>query len=87
MDINEAQTAAREIDRKLAAMGIEPVRESEGKSLGHARFMANQIADGMSLNKTMRWLGYLQAMLVFNGVSALDEEKDRNRRLVHGATD
>jgi hypothetical protein len=80
MKLDEARQAARLIGAVLAERGTDAGRDPEGKSLEHAAFMAGEIGDGpMEEGAAMRWLGYLQAMLVFHGVSTLENERDRNR--------
>lgn len=59
-----------------------PQQQSTGISHRHLRFMADQLAEGVvgSETKTCRWLGWLQAGLVYNGLSTLEAEKERNLR-------
>lgn len=81
---SRAATAAFEIEAKIRQEYpyARPVRNKMGRGIEHALFMATelQVSDGEidSDTKACRWLGYLQAMLVYEGVSALADEKHRN---------
>ena len=57
-----------------------PERDPEGKSIAHLIFMAQTLArrELDSETKACRWLGYLQAGLVFHGLSDLETEKELN---------
>ncbi|GJD99892.1 hypothetical protein [Methylobacterium isbiliense] len=57
-----------------------PERDPQGKSVEHLIFMAQTLArrELDSETKACRWLGYLQAGLVFHGLSDLEAEKELN---------
>lgn len=59
---------------------IAPMRSDDGCTLGHLRWMAEELAAKRldSETKACRWLGWLQAGLVWQGLSTLDAEKRRN---------
>lgn len=81
MTRKQAVAAAKEIESLfLRVSEIEVQRSARGATLGHLRWMVKQMAGEMSENKTMRWLGYIQGVLVAKGDATLDEMKDVSRR-------
>jgi len=54
-----------------AAPGVEPERRPDGRGMAHAAFMVREIGAGMSANKRLRWLGYLESLLAHEGVAPL----------------
>lgn len=92
MDHEQARAAAAGLAGRvrLASPGIEPTRLADGKGLAHALYMLDRVAEAevdgkpMGENKAMRWLGYAQAMLVYEGFGALDAMKETNRAAVYG---
>lgn len=68
-------TALRE---KYFACRPEP--SASGTSAGHLSFMVEKMMAGMSQDKTMRWLGYIQGCLVYSGLATLDEMKEISKR-------
>jgi hypothetical protein len=75
--IERAAVAASEIGGRLG--NIKPQRDT-GLELHHLKWMADELAAKRvgSATKCCRWLGWLQAGMVFHGLSTLDEEKRRN---------
>ncbi len=59
---------------------VKEERDPDGKSIGHLYFMALTLCrrELDSDTKACRWLGYLQAALVFLGLPDLETEKERN---------
>lgn len=80
MNLAQVRIAATGIVGRLSF--IAPERDPTGISLSHAAWMARELVTNQELSegKAMRWYGYLQAMLVFHGVSSLEEEKERSRK-------
>ena len=80
MTLEQALLAARTLDQKhLAPICSKIERDSGGKTLAHLRWMVQEMHQEMSNNKAMRWLGYIQGILVgVYGVS-LDAMKDLSR--------
>lgn len=59
---------------------VEPIRDPEGKSLSHLRWMIVEMkTTEFSDDKFNRWLGYIQGVLVVLGITTLNKERDRNR--------
>ena len=54
--------------------GLEPDRLPGGIGPAHALFMAWEIASGMSANKSLRWLGYLQVMGAYEGLAPVPDD-------------
>ncbi len=94
MDHAQARSAAEVLAHRIrvASPDVKPARLPDGKGLAHALFMLDSVAsaqvDGrpMGEGKAMRWLGYAQAMLVYEGLGALDAMKETNRAAVYGAS-
>lgn len=59
---------------------VESRRDYHGTSIGHYRWMAEELAAKRvgSATKACRWLGYLQGGLVHAGYTTLETEKRRN---------
>lgn len=82
MTREQALAAARAIDAEYLSHVSLYARQSEnGINNPHLRWMVEQMAD-MSENKTQRWLGYLQGVLVAQGRATLADMKDINRRAI-----
>lgn len=82
MNKHGAVMAAREIMDELRKRGVVEQRDPEGKTLGHALWMAHEISDyKMDDRKTQRWLGYLQCLVIMLDVTTLDAERIRNESL------
>jgi hypothetical protein len=79
MTRDQALVAALEISQTYL-QGERAVRDPRGISMTHLRWMVEQMTWDMSENKTMRWLGYVQGVLVSRGAATLDEMKDVNKR-------
>lgn len=81
MTLDQCQSAARAIDTTYLL--IAHVRRDEGgKSLAHLRWMVAEINNGMSNNKAMRWLGYIQGVLVARYDVPLEVMKELSRAAV-----
>lgn len=55
---------------------VAPVRDPEGRTLGHARWMLENLPAGTGTrarDRRCRWIGYAQALLVIRGRATLDE--------------
>lgn len=57
-------------------------RHDGGKYLYHLRWMVREMHDGMSNNKAMRWLGYIQGVLVGVYGVPLEDMKNLSRDAV-----
>lgn len=80
MTTEEAVTAAQVIDRVYLAPVSLYARQSEGGiNNPHLRWMVEQMP-GMAEDKAMRWLGYIQGVLVAQGRSTLSEMKTLNQQ-------
>lgn len=79
--IERAAVAGREI-AALLGDDCPGVQCAGGNEVRHLCWMAQQLAEKRvgSETKACRWLGYLQAGLVFSGHSTLEAEKQRNLR-------
>lgn len=73
---------AREIRAHLEGVVTKVEPDSRGTSLRHLAWMAEQLQSGkiQDVFKASRWLGYLQAGLVFRELSTLSDEIERVRR-------
>lgn len=84
MNKRQAIRAAINIDLLYLQPECPAIEQSkDGVSYPHLRWMVEQIEkDEMSEGKTMRWLGYIQGVLVAIGPSSctLDQMKDLSRR-------
>lgn len=80
MTLDQALIAARRLDAEyLAPYDDAPLRDAHGTSRSHLRWMVQEMHAGMSNNKAMRWLGYIQGVLVaIYGVS-LESMKELSR--------
>lgn len=57
-------------------------------SLAHARWMVRQCLDSVDVwpvDKTGRWIGWVQAIMAINGMLDVNEERDRTRPMFHEA--
>lgn len=80
MTREQAVAAARAIDAEYLAHVSSYARWSEsGINNPHLRWMVEQMA-AMSDNKTQRWLGYIQGVLVAQGRATLADMREINRR-------
>lgn len=84
MTLEQCLEAARRIDAKY----LEPIcsvieRSHAGKSPPHLRWMIQEMHNAMSINKAMRWLGYIQGILVGVYEVPLDDMKNLSRDAVH----
>lgn len=79
--IGRAAECAKEIIAGPLAV-LDPARDPAGDSLGHLRWMAEELAAQRidSETKACRWLGYIQGYMVARNVSTLEREKARNLR-------
>jgi len=60
---------------------VEAKRDDEGKGLSHAAWMLEGIEKGyIQHEKAHRWLGYIQGLMVTNGVVTLKDVKSINVR-------
>lgn len=81
MTLDQAVHAAQEIDRTYLESVSFYARQSEGGiNNPHLRWMVSHIIVCGSENKAMRWLGYIQGVLVAQGRATLADMKDINRR-------
>lgn len=80
MTLDQCLLAARQIDAKY----LEPIcarieRHEGGRCPYHLRWMIQEMHNGMSNNKAMRWLGYIQGILVGVYDVSLDDMKNLSR--------
>ncbi len=67
----------------LCTLNVRSVRDPDGSTVEHARWMLDGIAFGYVQHEIAhRWLGYAQAILVLNGEVTLDEMKTINKQSV-----
>jgi hypothetical protein len=83
MNLEQCVSVAQDIDRRFLAPLCERAERSEhGMTIAHLRWMVAEIDNGMSENKAMRWLGYIQGVLVGLYDVPLDEMKEASKRAV-----
>lgn len=76
MNLEQCLAVAKEIEETyLIPRGAIIEQSPSGRNLSHLRWMVSQMRDGMSENKAMRWLGYIQGFMVFNWYCSLDDMK------------
>jgi len=64
----------------LIGVDIESIRDPEGKTLNHLKWMINEMkTKEFSQGKFNRWLGYIQGVLVMKNITSLNIERERNR--------
>jgi hypothetical protein len=78
MTREQAIKAALEIQR-VHFPEIGEQRNEKGNTPAHLAWMIEQMVKGMSENKTMRWLGYIQGMMVGCFGASLEEMKEVSR--------
>lgn len=88
MNSQQATNVASEILQLLNVKfpNVEAEQSPDGKGVSHLKFMAYKLTTDtlMSRGKVMRWLGYLQAALIYESISDLETEKERSRFAVYG---
>lgn len=90
--MNQRQAIDVALALKKRYFDVPPEREEgsqilEGTAPGHLSWMVDtMLADEgiMSEGKTMRWLGYIQGVLVHAQQATLNEMKEASRKAVHG---
>ena len=76
MNLEQCLAAAKRIDDELMAPICPKIeRHENGKFLHHLRWMVQEMHNDMSVNKAMRWLGYIQGALVLGYGQTLDSMK------------
>lgn len=80
MNLREYQVAARDIDELYLNNLYAAERNSNGNTIGHLRWMVQEICNGMPEKKAIRWLGYIQGALVASGCATLADMKEVNKR-------
>jgi hypothetical protein len=80
MTLEQCLLAARQMDEKYLAPICDKIERHEGgKHLYHLRWMVQEMHADMSNNKAMRWLGYIQGILVGVYGITLDDMKELSR--------
>jgi hypothetical protein len=82
MTLNQALAAAKTIDQVYLEPVCSVIRQDiggDGLSLSHLRWMVSQMHRGMSNNKVMRWLGWIQGVLVSTSNCTLLQMKELSR--------
>jgi len=86
--MNQVQVlkVVQEYEKQLTAMGYAPSKyeqksiiPSNAAKLSHASWMCTEIPQLDSLEKQMRWLGFLQGVLWSCHVHTIDEMREHNR--------
>lgn len=80
MTVEIAKTILAGYLQQLAARNWVAMRSERGDNLGHAMWMCGYAQNFDSAMKTMRWLGYVQGLLVGRGVYTLTEVKQHSER-------
>lgn len=76
MNLQQALVAVRAIDTLyLAPTGLESEQRADGLGEAHLRWMVQAMHNNMPEAKVMRWLGYIQGVLVAEGKATLAEMK------------
>ncbi len=79
MTLDQCLLAANRIDAKYLAPICDRIeRHEDGKYLYHLRWMIREMNNDMSNNKAMRWLGYIQGVLVAAYGVSLEDMKELN---------
>lgn len=79
MTLEQCLLAARMLDEKYLAPICDRIeRHPDGKFPYHLRWMVQEMNSGMSTNKAMRWLGYIQGILVGVYGASLEDMKELN---------
>lgn len=85
MTLTDCLAAAKEIDRLyLETNCLKAERNERGLSYEHLRWMVLEMHNGMSIGKAMRWLGYIQGVLVATAVCTLEDMKNLSKRHSEG---
>lgn len=83
MNLQQCIAAANDTDKRFLEPYCDcPARAESGLGYAHLRWMVQQIGAGMSQDKAMRWLGYIQGVLVATGDADLQEMKELSMRAV-----
>lgn len=72
----------KELDEILSDgyVNLEIKRDPEGKTRNHLKWMINEMkTKEFSQGKFNRWLGYIQGVMVVQGLTSLNKERERNR--------
>lgn len=85
MDLHECVKAAKLIDSKYMEPICKRVQKTEtGKEMWHLRWMVTQMSEEMDEGKAMRWLGYIQGIMVGVYDLPLTEMIELNRKMING---
>lgn len=80
MTLEQCRAAARATDARFIPAWAEAVRDPDGRTLEHLRWMVVQIhAADMTEDKAMRFLGYIQGQLVAVTRATLGQITEINR--------
>jgi hypothetical protein len=92
LNIDEATNHAIQYYKELlAGMGVSPMEFSnvataelsKYEQLCHVRWMCDMLlhetTQHYSLDKKSRWLGFIQAVLILNGITTIEAERNRTR--------
>lgn len=81
MDIEHIQRAAKEIVDLLEDRKVQSQEDPEERTPGHAMWLAETISSTRNPDRvTMRWYGFLQAMIVLHHFSDAATEEARVRK-------
>jgi hypothetical protein len=70
------------IPKRLSDFDLDISKYQKQEILNHALFMTKEIRELLKedkLEKTFRWLGFLQAILWQQGIYSIEEMKNQNR--------
>lgn len=83
MNLEQCLAAAKRMDDELLAPICARIeRHDGGKHIYHLRWMVQEMHNSMSVNKAMRWLGYIQGALVLGYGQTLESMKKYNMEAV-----
>lgn len=80
LDLFQARSLARQIVEEMAQQNITPVEnQAHPNTIEHITWMANEVAIGRlsDENQANRWIGFVQAGLIFLSWSSLSVELAR----------
>lgn len=69
-------------NKKIVSKNMSDTNSKVNEMLPHALWMCEECLKKQkdySLDKLSRWLGFVQAILIFNGLTTIDDERNRTR--------
>lgn len=82
MNLQQCLAVADRIDKEILHPLVDAKRDDKGINLSHLKWMVEQMHGKMSQDKAMRWLGYIQGVLVARYGQDLDYMKQISKEAV-----